>query len=94
MVRPIVPLQPKAGSGGGGTFSLDTTGLEAKLSDITAQLQVLAAATNVASFEEIIADLNAQVANLTEQLNNVNSSRQNLRELLLQIDGMIDEETI
>ena len=88
----VLPLQPKPG--GGGAFSLDTTGLETKLGEITAQLQVLAAATNVASFESIIEDLNAQVADLQSQLNNVNTSRNNLRELLLQIDGMIDEDTI
>ena len=88
----VLPLQPKPS--GGGAFSLDTTGLETKLGEITSQLQILAAATNVASFESIIDDLNAQVADLQSQLNNVNTSRQNLRELLLQIDGMIDEETI
>ena len=93
-MQPQIPMQPRVGSSGGGTFSLDTTGLESKLSEITAQLQILAAATDVASFENIIADLNSQVANLTEQLNNVNASRQNLRQLLLQIDGLIDEDTI
>ena len=87
-------MQPRVGESSGSTFSLDTTGLESKLSEITAQLQILAAATDVASFENIIADLNSQVANLTEQLNNVNASRQNLRQLLLQIDGLIDEDTI
>ena len=92
MVRPVIPLQPKPG--GGGAFSLDTTGLETKLSEITAQLQILAAATDVASFEAIIADLNSQVANLQTQLNNVNTSRQNLRDLLLQIDGLIDEDNL
>lgn len=93
MVRPVVPLTPKS-SGGGGSVSLDTSGLEAKLSEITTQLQILAAATNVESFETIIADLNAQVSNLQSQLNNVNTSRNNLRELLLQIDGLIDEDNI
>ena len=88
----VLPLQPK--TGGAGAFSLDTTGLETKLGEITAQLQVLAAATNVESFETIIADLNSQVSNLQSQLNNVNTSRNNLRELLLQIDGMIDEDSI
>ena len=93
MVRPVVPLQPKSGSGGG-SFSLDTSGLETKLSEITAQLQILAAATDVASFEGIIADLQSQVESLTSQLNNSNTSRQNLRALLLQIDDLIDEDNI
>ena len=94
MVKPVVPLQPRNTGTGSGSFSLDTSGLETKLGEITAQLQILAAATDVASFEAIIADLNAQVSNLQSQLNNVNTSRNNLRELLLQIDGLIDEDNI
>ena len=93
-MQPQIPMQPRVATGSGTPFTLDTTGLETKLSEITAQLQILAAATDVASFEAIIADLNSQVANLTQQLNNVNTSRQNLRQLLLQIDGLIDEDTI
>ena len=94
MVRPVVPLQPKSSGGSGGSFSLDTSGLEAKLTDITNQLRVLAAATDVASFEGIIADLQAQVESLTSQLNTSNTKSQNLRALLLQIDDLIDEDTI
>lgn len=93
-MQPQIPMQPRVGAASTATVSLDTTGLEARLSEITSQLQILAAATDVASFESIIADLNSQVANLQTQLNNVNTSRQNLRDLLLQIDGLIDEETI
>ena len=89
----VLPLQPKPG-GGSGSFSLDTTGLEAKLTDITNQLRVLAAATDVASFEGIIADLQSQVEVLTSQLNTSNTKSQNLRALLLQIDDLIDEDTI
>ena len=89
----VLPLQPKPAAAGG-SFSLDTTGLEAKLTDITNQLRVLAAATDVASFESIIADLQSQVEGLTSQLNTSNTKSQNLRALLLQIDDLIDEDTI
>ena len=91
--RPTVPLQPQPG-GGGGQFSLDTSGLETKLSEINNQLRILAAATDVESFESVISDLQAQVASLTSQLNSSNTSRQNLRALLLQIDDLIDEDNI
>ena len=92
-MQPQIPMQPRVGAGGG-TFSLDTSGLENKLSEITSQLQILAAATDVASFEAVIADLNSQVADLQAQLNNVNTSRQGLKDLLLQIDGLIDEDNL
>ena len=90
--RPTVPLQPQPG-GSGGQFSLDTSGLETKLSEINSQLRILAA-TDVESFESIISDLQAQVVSLTTQLNSSNTSRQNLRALLLQIDDLIDEDNI
>jgi hypothetical protein len=89
----VLPLQPKPGLSSS-PMSLDTTGLEAKLTDITNQLRVLAAATDVASFEGIIADLQSQVEGLTAQLNTTNTKSQNLRALLLQIDDLIDEDTI
>lgn len=91
--RPTVPLQPQPG-GSSGQFSLDTSGLETKLSEINNQLRILAAATDVESFESVISDLQAQVASLTTQLNSSNTSRQNLRALLLQIDDLIDEDNI
>ena len=91
-MQPQIPMQPRVGASGGGTFSLDTTGLESKLQRSQHSCRYLQRQLMLNPFETIIADLNSQVANLTEQLNNVNASRQNLRALLLQIDGLIDED--
>ena len=84
MVRPVVPLQPVivtgSSSGTTTTTTFNTDELVAGLAEIRSVLAIMAGA-------DTIEDLQAQVAALQQKVNTY-------KQLLLQIDNLIDEDTI
>lgn len=80
MVRPVVPLQPHPLAGQTGVTTFNTDELVAGLAEIRSVLAIMAGA-------DTIEDLQSQVVALQQKVNTY-------KQLLLQIDNLIDEDTI